>query len=87
MRFSYVRHRGRRGLGVSRAQARDKVKRNVVLLCDVPRADTGVRIEDISPLVGRNSTKVTETVYRKQIRPVLLAGAEGMDGIFEDENP
>ena len=50
-------------------------------------SDSGVPIEEISRLVGHNSTEVTETVYRKQIRPVLLAGAEAMDGIFDDENP
>ena len=50
-------------------------------------SDSGVPIEDISRLVGHNSTEVTETVYREQIRPVLLAGAEAMDGIFDEENP
>ena len=39
-------------------------------------------LEDISRLVGHAGTIVTEKVYRKQIRPVLLAGAEAMDGIF-----
>ena len=48
-------------------------------------SDAEVPIEDISRLVGHNSTEVTETVYRKQIQPVLLAGAEAMDGIFDDE--
>ena len=46
-------------------------------------SDSGVPLEDISRLVGHNSTEVTETVYRHQIRPVLLAGAEAMDSIFE----
>ncbi|WP_312888374.1 tyrosine-type recombinase/integrase [Nonomuraea rhodomycinica] len=32
-------------------------------------SDSGVPIEDISRLVGRRNTVVTETVYRKQIRP------------------
>ncbi|MFL6055249.1 MAG: tyrosine recombinase XerC [Actinoallomurus sp.] len=50
-------------------------------------SDSGVPLEDISRLVGHNSTEVTETVYRKQIRPVLLAGAEAMDGIFTDDDP
>ncbi|NAS21966.1 tyrosine-type recombinase/integrase [Herbidospora sp. NEAU-GS84] len=48
-------------------------------------SDSGVPIEDISRLVGHANTVVTETVYRKQIRPVLLEGAEAMDGIFPDE--
>ncbi|WP_218001756.1 hypothetical protein [Microtetraspora malaysiensis] len=34
------------------------------------------------PLVGHRNTVVTETVYRKQIRPVLMQGAEAMDDIF-----
>jgi Site-specific recombinase XerD len=43
---------------------------------------SGVRVEDISRLVGHNGTAVTEKVYRKQIRPVLLEGAGAMDLIF-----
>lgn len=34
-------------------------------------------IEDISHLVGHASTKVTETVYRKVLRPVLTRGRAG----------
>jgi integrase len=45
-------------------------------------SDSGMPLEDISRLVGHAGTIVTEKVYRKQIRPVLLAGAEAMDGIF-----
>ncbi|MGN9785425.1 tyrosine-type recombinase/integrase [Nonomuraea sp. ZG12] len=45
-------------------------------------SDSGVPIEDISRLVGHRSTVVTETVYRKQIRPVLMQGAEAMNVIF-----
>ncbi|WP_433501677.1 tyrosine-type recombinase/integrase [Sphaerimonospora sp. CA-214678] len=47
--------------------------------------DSGVPIEDISRLVGHANTVVTETVYRKQLRPVLLEGAEAMDEIFPGE--
>ena len=40
-------------------------------------------IENIARLVGHaGGSEVTETVYRKQIRPVLLEGAEVMDRIF-----
>ncbi|MEV5495621.1 tyrosine-type recombinase/integrase [Nonomuraea fuscirosea] len=45
-------------------------------------SDSGVPIEDISRLVGHATTVVTETVYRFQLRPVLLEGAEAMDSIF-----
>ncbi|MBE3014092.1 hypothetical protein IL992_33675 [Microbispora sp. NEAU-D428] len=46
-------------------------------------SDSGVPIEDISRLVGHRNTVVTETGYRKQIRPVLMQGAEKMDSLFE----
>ena len=42
----------------------------------------GVRIEDISDLMGHSGTSVTETVYRHEIRPALTTGAEAMDRIF-----
>jgi integrase len=46
-------------------------------------SDSGVPIENIARLVGHTGgSEVTETVYRKQIRPVLLEGAEAMDQIF-----
>ncbi len=45
-------------------------------------SDSGVRIEQISRLVGHSGTAVTELVYRKQIRPVLDDGATVMDRIF-----
>jgi hypothetical protein len=48
----------------------------------IPAVD-GVPIENIARLVGHaGGSEVTETVYRKQIRPVLLEGAEAMDRIF-----
>ncbi|MEV7970697.1 tyrosine-type recombinase/integrase [Sphaerisporangium sp. NPDC088356] len=46
-------------------------------------SDSDVPLEDISRLVGHSNTIVTETVYRKQLRPVLVAGAEAMDRIFK----
>jgi site-specific recombinase XerD len=45
-------------------------------------SDAKVPIESISRLVGHRSTTVTETVYRKQLRPVIEGGAEVMDRIF-----
>ncbi len=45
-------------------------------------SDDGVPIEQISRLVGHSGTSVTELVYRKQIRPVVEAGATVMDRIF-----
>jgi integrase len=45
--------------------------------------DSGVPLEEISRLVGRRSTAVTELVYRKQIRPVLQRGTTAMVRIFK----
>ncbi len=43
----------------------------------------GCPFEEIARLVGHGSTKVTETVYRKQLRPVLTGGAQVMDILFD----
>jgi integrase len=43
---------------------------------------SGVSVEEIADLVGHAGTTVTETVYRHQLRPVLLGGAVTMDRIF-----
>jgi integrase len=43
---------------------------------------SGVRIEDISDLVGHSGTSVTETVYRHEIRPALTTGATAMNKIL-----
>jgi integrase len=45
-------------------------------------SDAKVPIESISRLVGHRSTMVTETIYRKQLRPVIEGGAEVMDRIL-----
>jgi site-specific recombinase XerD len=45
-------------------------------------SDARVPIENISRLVGHRSTMVTETIYRKLLRPVIEGGAEVMDRIF-----
>jgi len=42
----------------------------------------GVRIEDISDLVGHSGTSVTESVYRHEIRPALTTGATAMNKIL-----
>jgi integrase len=45
-------------------------------------SDAGVPIEKIARLVGHIGTATTETIYRKQIRPVVTGGAEIMDQLF-----
>jgi hypothetical protein len=42
----------------------------------------GVRIEDLSDLVGHSGTTVTESVYRHEIRPALTTGATAMNKIL-----
>jgi hypothetical protein len=41
-----------------------------------------VSLEDIADLCGHSGTTVTEKVYRHQLQPVLLSGAEAMDRLF-----
>jgi hypothetical protein len=41
-----------------------------------------VTLEQIADLVGHAGTRVTESVYRHELRPVLLDGAAAMDRIF-----
>jgi site-specific recombinase XerD len=46
-------------------------------------SSSGLPIEDISHLVGHASTRMTELVYRKELRPTLTKGARAMDAIFD----
>jgi len=48
---------------------------------------SGVRIEDISDLMGHSGTSVTETVYRHEIRPALTTGATAMNKILSRKRP
>ena len=43
----------------------------------------GVSIEEIARLVGHASTRTTEIVYRRELRPVITTGAEIMDQVFK----
>jgi integrase len=45
-------------------------------------SEQGVPVEEIAHLVGHSNTSTTETVYRKELRPVISTGAEVMDNIF-----
>jgi integrase len=42
----------------------------------------GVGIEEIARLAGHASTRPTEVVYRRELRSVIMTGAEIMDEIF-----
>ena len=48
-------------------------------------SDAKVPMEVIARLVGHRSTTVTETVYRRQLRPVIEGGASVMNRIFPRE--
>jgi integrase len=43
---------------------------------------SGVSVEEIARLAGHSSSRTTEVIYRKELRPVLVKGAEVMDQIF-----
>jgi integrase len=42
----------------------------------------GVSIEEIARLVGHATTRTTEIVYRRELRPVITTGAEILDQLF-----
>ena len=42
----------------------------------------GVAIEEIARLVGHATTRTTEIVYRRELRPVITTGTEIMDQLF-----
>ena len=46
----------------------------------------GVSIEEIARLAGHASTRTTEIVYRRELRPVITTGAEIMDQIFQPKH-
>lgn len=46
-------------------------------------SEAGVPLEAIARVVGHSSTKVTELVYREQLRPVLTEGTAVMETLFE----
>ena len=45
-------------------------------------SSTGLAIEDISHLVGHANTRVTESVCRRDLRPVLTRGAGATNALF-----
>lgn len=45
-------------------------------------SNRGVSIAEIARVVGHASTRTTEVVYRRELRPVITTGAEIMDEVF-----
>lgn len=43
---------------------------------------SGIPTEEIARLAGHSSTRTTEVIYRRELRPVLTRGAEAMDSIL-----
>jgi hypothetical protein len=41
-----------------------------------------VPVEEIARLAGHSSSRTTEVKYRRELRPVIMTGAEVMDQIF-----
>jgi len=50
-------------------------------------SSTGLSIEDISHPVGHANTRATQTVYCKELRPVLTRGTGAMDAAFAGRRP
>jgi integrase len=48
-------------------------------------SSSGVPVEEIARLAGHSSSRTTEVVYRRELRPVLTTGAEVMDEIFRPQ--
>jgi integrase len=46
-------------------------------------SSSGVPVEEIARLAGHSSTRTTEVVYRRELRPVLTTGAEAMDRLLK----
>lgn len=48
-------------------------------------SEYGVQVEEIARLVGHaGGSKVTEQVYRHELRPVIETGAQAMDDLFSE---
>ena len=43
----------------------------------------GVPVEEIAQLAWHASSRTTEVIYRRELRPVITTGAEVMDQIFQ----
>jgi integrase len=50
-------------------------------------SSSGVPVEEIARLAGHSSSRTTEVVYRRELRPVLTTGAEAMDRLFKVHAP
>jgi integrase len=67
-----------RAAGLEEAWAPRELRTSFVSLLSA----SGVPVEEIARLAGHSSSRTTEVIYRKELRPVLVKGAEVMDQIF-----
>jgi integrase len=42
----------------------------------------GLPVEEIARIAGHSSTRTTEVVYRRQLRPVITGGAQTLDRLL-----
>jgi integrase len=45
-------------------------------------SESGIAVEEIARLAGHSSSRTTEVVYRHELRPVIITGADVMDKMF-----
>lgn len=43
---------------------------------------SGVPVEEITRLAGHSSSRTTEVIYRRELRPVITTGAEVLDRVY-----
>jgi integrase len=67
-----------RAAGIGESWAPRELRTSFVSLLSA----SGVPVEEIARLAGHSSSRTTEVVYRRELRPVLVKGAEVMDQIF-----
>ena len=44
--------------------------------------ESGIAVAEITRLTGHSSARTTQTIYRHELRPVIITGADAMDKIF-----
>jgi len=70
------------GQGPARVLARHRTPRELRTTFVSLMSHQGVAIEEIARLAGHATTRTTEIVYRRELRPVITTGAEIMDQLF-----
>jgi integrase len=74
---SHVR-RSMRALTRTAGLGEGRTPREMRHTCVSIASEAGVPIEEIAELAGHSTTRTTELVYRKELRPVLRTGATVM---------